>query len=181
MKKLATILLAVLMTATLAGCGSPDSGSASTGYAQDGYAEGKIGDTMHTYFFDYTVNSAYTCSQYETYTPSEGNELLVADVTIKNTFNDKVVMFDSDFQAQWGDDSDEAFVAPVTYYLDETETVGPDVLPYEYTLQKDESRTGLLVFEVPQGKSEYSISYVEYFDDDTEGDTFFVFFNAEKK
>ena len=28
----------------------------------DGYAEGRLGDTMHTYFFDYTVNDAYTCT-----------------------------------------------------------------------------------------------------------------------
>jgi len=181
MKKIAALLLAVLMTAALAGCGSPASGGSSTGYAQDGYAEGKLGDTMHTYFFDFTVNSAYTCSQYETYSAAEGKELLVAEVTVKNTFNDKVVMYDTDFQVQWNDDADDAFDVPVTYYLDQTETLGQNVLPYEYTLQKDESRTGLLVFEVPAGQPEHSISYVEYFDDDTEGDTFFIFFNAEKK
>ena len=26
--------------------------------AEDGYGEGRLGDTMQTYFFDYTVNSA---------------------------------------------------------------------------------------------------------------------------
>ena len=60
-------------------------------------------------------------------------------------------------------------------------SLGEEVLPAEYTLAKDESRTGLLVFEVPAGEKEFSISYMEYFEDETTGDTLFVFFNAEKK
>ena len=47
----------------------------------------------------------------------------------------------------------------------------------------DEERTGLLVFEVPAGETDFSISYLELFDDGTaegeKGDTFFVYFTAE--
>ena len=39
--------------------------------------------------------------------------------------------------------------------------------------------TGLLVYEVPAGNRDFSISYLEQFDDNSEGDTFFVFFTAE--
>lgn len=82
MKKIISLLLATVTAISLVGCGStptivrPDS---------DGFAEGKMGDTMRTYFFDYTVNSAYLCDEYAGYTAAEGNELLVADVTVKNT------------------------------------------------------------------------------------------------
>ena len=64
MKKLVVSCLAVMMLLT--GCGD------KTGYAEDGYGEGRMGDTMHTYFFDYTVNSAYLCPEFEGYTPHAG-------------------------------------------------------------------------------------------------------------
>lgn len=39
----------------------------------------------------------------------------------------------------------------------------------------------LLVFEVPEDSKDYSISYLEQFSNDTEGDVFFVFFTAKDK
>ena len=51
----------------------------------DGYAEGRIGDTMKTYFFNYKVNSAYLCEEYNGYQQAEGKCMLVAEVTVKNT------------------------------------------------------------------------------------------------
>ena len=145
----------------------------------DGYAEGRIGDVMRTYFFDYTVNSAYTCKEFEGYTPAEGNKLLVAEITVKNTDRSTVTMYDTDFQIQWGDDDDdEAYDVPITYYGD---AVSDDQLPEEYDLGVNEERTGLLVFEVPEDTRDYSISYLEQFSNDTEGDVFFVFFTAKDK
>ena len=78
MKRLLSVLLAVLLTLALAGCGGKDSGDSGAGsggsgdnvgsgngdvYAEDGWAEGRMGDTMHAYWFNYTVNSAYTCGE----------------------------------------------------------------------------------------------------------------------
>lgn len=177
-KRLASLLLAAFMAVSLCACASGD----KSGYPnEDGIAEGKLGDTMHNAFFDYTVNSAYLCSQYEDYIPTEGKELLVADVTVKNTFSQSITMYDTDFQVQWGDDSKDAFDAPVTYYLDAGQTLGEDVFPTEYDLAVNESRKGLLVFEVPAGKKDFSISYQELFDDDSTGNLFFVYFTAEKE
>lgn len=187
MKKIASLFLTAIMAVALAGCGAPasndSSGSSSSavGYAEDGYAEGRLNDTMHTYFFDFTVKSAYVCSQYENYTPQEGNELLVAEVTIKNTQRESIPMFDTDFQVQWGDTADDAYDVPITYYAESTDTIGENVLPYEYTLAVNESKTGLLIFEVPSGKKDFNISYLEEFDNDTQGDVFFVFFTADRK
>ena len=54
-------------------------------------------------------------------------------------------------------------------------------LPESYELAINEEKTGLLVFEVPEGEKDFSISYLELFDDDSEGDVYFVFFTAEKQ
>lgn len=172
MRKTGLLIAAgLLCLGLLAGCGPKE------GYAQDGYGEGFMGDTMHTYFFDYTVNSAYLCDEFEGYIPSlEGYRLLVADVTVKNTFNESIPMYDSDFQVQWNSDDADAYDVPITYY---TDAVSSQQLPGEYDLAVDEERSGLLVFEVPEGNADFSISYLELFDDGTQADVFFVFFTAE--
>lgn len=193
MKKFVGVIVATMLAFSLVGCGPVDSAirniaSAADGGSKgsdvvtaddDGYAEGRIGDVMKTYFFNYSVNSAYTCNEYEGYTPSEGNKLLVVEVTVKNTDRSTVTMYDTDFQVQWGDDdNDEAYDAPITYYGN---TVSDEQLPEEYDLSVNEERTGLLVFEVPEASKDYSISYLEQFSNETEGDVFFVFFTAKDK
>lgn len=146
--------------------------------SEGGYGEGRIGDTMKTYFFDYKVNSAYVCEEFAGYQPAEGKDLLVADVTVKNTFNESIPMFDSDFQIQWNSDAEEDYDVPISYYGNE---VSDEQLPESYELAINEEKTGLLVFEVPEGEKDFSISYLELFDDDSEGDVYFVFFTAEKQ
>lgn len=191
MKKIASLLLTAVMAITLAGCGAPasndnpeagNSSGSQVGYPdEDGYAEGHLKDTMHTYFFDFTVNSAYTCSQYETYTPQEGNELVVAEITVKNTTSKNVTMYDSDFQMQWNDPAEDAYEFPITFYLESTDVLSKEMLPYEYTLASKESRTGLLVYEIPTGNTEVNISYLEEFDNDTSGSVYFVYFTPDHK
>ncbi len=183
-KRIAALLLSALMAVTLVGCGTTTGKSSDLTEVypdEEGYAEGRTGDVMHTYFFDYTVNSAYLCEQYGNYSPREGNDLLVAEVEITNTHNESITMYDTDFQVQWNDDADDAFDVPITYYVDVTETISEDIFPYEYELKVKASRTGLLVFEVPEGLTDFSISYLEFFDDDSTGDVFFVYFSAEKQ
>ncbi|MGN0342705.1 MAG: DUF4352 domain-containing protein [Roseburia sp.] len=172
MKKVFSILLAMSLMLSLVGCGLTGGNDI---YAKDGYGEGEMGSVMHTYFFNYTVNSAYTCAEYEGYEPAEGNELLVAEVTVKNTTRDEIEMYDTDFQVQWGSDGEDDYDYPITLYVD---PVSDDQLPGEYDLEAGETRTGLLVYEVPKNVEEYSISYLEEFADNTEGDTFFVYFKA---
>ena len=151
-------------------------------YAEDGYGEGRMGDTMHTYFFDFTVNSAYTCQTFETWTAPEGSQLLVAEVTVRNTGRASIEMYDTDFQAQWNSPAEEDFRFPITVNMETGETVEPvsdQQLPGIYTLDVDASRTGLLVYEVPADLRDFSISYMEMFTGGETGDTFFVFFTAD--
>ncbi len=75
------------------------------------------------------------------------------------------------------------FSLPITFNGTEEglATLTQEQLPGVYTMAKGESRTGLLIFEVPDGYQDFSISYMEAFDDDSTGDTFFVNFTAETR
>ncbi len=187
LKKFASLALAAVLAVTaITGCGKssddPNSIKPNAGYPdKDGYAEGILGDTMHTEFFDFTVNSAYTCASYEGYTPIDGYQMVIAELTIKNTFSESIPMFDSDFQIQWSDDADDAYAFPITVALESGKTVGKNMLPNEYNLATKESRTGIVAYEVPVGETQFSISYQTIFEDETEGNLFFVFFTAKEK
>ncbi len=197
MKRLLSLTMTLLLLLTLAACGgdsgsgggssnSSSSSSAGNGEvrAEDGFAEGRIGDLVHSYFMDFTVNSAYTTADYHGHAAPEGMKVLVVNMTIKNTFNESLPMYDDDFQGQWTASSEtEEFAWPITEAEDgsDLDVVSDEQLPAEYELAVNESRTGDLVFDVPAGEKDFSISHLELFDDDSEGDTFFVFFTAEEK
>ena len=87
----AAVLACTVLLLGLAGCGLFGAGKSTT--------EGRIGDSIRTDFFEFTVNSAYLCSEFEGRAASEGTELLVVDATVKNTFNESIPMSDWDFQA----------------------------------------------------------------------------------
>lgn len=145
--------------------------------AEDGYASGYATDVMRTAFFDFTVNSGYLTTSYDEYTPEEGNVFLVVDITITNTLNQSIPMFDTDFQAQWGEDEDpDAFTYSLTAYGQEPKG---DMLPEEYELAINETRTGKLVYQVPANYHDFSVSYMEVYDNQDSGDLFFVYFTAQ--
>ncbi|WP_312279267.1 DUF4352 domain-containing protein [Oscillibacter sp.] len=150
--------------------------TACGGSSSEEYEEGRIGDVMHSEFFDFTVNSVYICDTYEEYTPDADHKLLVSELTIKNTFNETIPMFDTDFQAQWADkdDQDNAFANPVETMVSEEQ------MESEYDLAVDEERTGLLIFEVPTDFDDFSIVYLEEFDTGETGNLYEVFFTAKE-
>lgn len=156
------------------------------------YAEGGdygyIGDVMHTYWFNFAVTSGYTCPSYGSYTATEGNQLLVVSLSMKNTSVSSVPMSDIDFQAQWGESDDEDAYAyaittdePVTHQVQVAEQLSDEQLPNMYDLAVNEERSGVLVFEVPTGYKDFSISFQEMFDDNTYGDVYFIYFTAEEQ
>jgi len=184
MKKLIALLLTLTMLFTFTGCdrtwadilgldGKPIGGTDIEGgiYAEDGYAEGEIGDTLVNDFFAYSVDSAKIVPSFAGYTAKNGFQLLDCVITVTNVFGDEIPMFNSDFQIQWGD-GDQDFGYGLI--LDD-ETSMPD----EYFMQADEKVTYHVVYEVPEGTDFFSVSYLEWYEDDTEGDVFFVYFTAE--
>lgn len=180
MKKLFALALALCLAAALCACGN--SKTKDTGiYAEDGIGQGTVGDVMHTYFFDFTVNSVHFADTYESYVPTSGNQMMIAEVTVTNTVSDTLPMFDTDFQAQWNDDADDAYAWPITLdpvTYEDVGTLSDEQLPGVYSIDAGKSVTGLLVYEVPAGYDAYSVSYLEMFDNDTTGDVFFVTFEG---
>jgi len=203
MKKVLSVLLSLLLIlGLLTGCsGSSDTEPAETEPAETqteeteteesagteeteetGESDGRLGQVIETYFFNFTVNSAYMCDDYHGYTPQDGNTLLVVDIDVENTVNSSIPMFDLDFQAQWGDDAEDAYSWPITTDPETGEsldTVCEEQLPAEYELAIGETINGELVYEVPQGYKDYSIStYDDFSDEEMEGDVYFVYFTA---
>ena len=224
MKKYLALLLSLAFAVCLSACdrlpgsvgdlldstGDP-AGSANTdsgvGYPEDGYASGYMGDTMHTAFFDFTVDSAYTTQEFDGLTaagegmsylteyydrpaPADGCKFLVVEITLHNTTTMSQPMFVADFQVQWdlqeGEDEDQNNAFPL--YQSQANESGDYVyyslsemqLPAEYDLGINEERTGILLYAVPAGAKDYAVFFEEYFSDDTIGDLFQVSFNAEE-
>ena len=224
MKKYLALLLSLAFAVCLSACdrlpgsvgdlldstGDP-AGSANTdsgvGYPEDGYASGYMGDTMHTAFFDFTVDSAYTTQEFDGLTaagegmsylteyydrpaPADGCKFLVVEITLHNTTTMSQPMFVADFQVQWdlqeGEDEDQNYAFPL--YQSQANESGDYVyyslsemqLPAEYDLGINEERTGILLYAVPAGAKDYAVFFEEYFSDDTIGDLFQVSFTAEE-
>ena len=190
MKKLISLTLALLLILSLSACGFsayagvPDGGGEEEGsdiYAEDGFAEGRLGDTLHSVFMNFSVNSA---GDYHGHAAPEGSRVLVVELTVKNTFKESLPMWDDDFQAQWtASETTDEFAWPITEGEDgaDLDPVADEQFPAEYELAVGESRTGTLVFDVPEDEKDFSISHMELFSDGSEGDTFFVYFTAEKR
>ena len=174
MKKLAALLLAAVMAVSVIGCGGSTDAVIRP---KNGLAEGELGNTMRTYWFDFTVNSAYLCDSFSGYDAADGNKLLVVDITVTNTFGEPLPMFDSDFWVEWNSDDSDAYAYPV----ENAASLSSDILPGEYYMAVDEVDKGLLLFEVPDGYTEYAIAYIEVNVDDETGDFFVVYFEPDQK
>lgn len=191
MKKTLALLLALLLVFSLAACTSGSNEPAADAEpapvikeAEDGGVfDGRIGEIIRTYFYDFKVTDAYLCDDYHGFTPQDGNVLLVVKVDIENTMNSSIPMSDLDFQAQWGDDADDAFAWPITSdpeTMEDRGTLCDEQLPYEYEMSVGEKISGgELVYEVPEGYKDFSISAIDDFEDDSEeGGVYFVYFTA---
>ena len=190
MKKFMTAVLAGMMALSLVACGKTGIAGAADDWVQndenitatkldDGsyYYEGRIGSTMKTAWFNYSINDAYyTTDEIGGYTPAAGNELVVVEFTIKNTFGQTVPMSNWDFDLEWGDGDDD-----YAYPIEVSESILDDQFPSEYELEVNESRTGTLVFEAPEGTKDFGVGFIEYYENDTEGNGFWVYFTADEK
>lgn len=170
LKRLVGLLLASLMAMSLVACSDRKPGNSPQ---LDGY----IGDTLSTAWFDFTVKDAYLCGEYEGYTPAgSGMQLLVVSMDLKSTFQRSVDMFREDFPVLWDLDSDDD--STIAYPID---AFHDDQLPDEYSLGIKGSKSGDLVYEVPVDIRDFSLAFMEVFDDDSEGDVFWVDFTPTQK
>lgn len=197
-KKLLAGLLAAGMVASLAACGggNGDSGTDSSGggvgevvgnaasavgtaIQAQGREYGKTyeleeGEIIETAFFSCKINSAKYAEEVEDYVPdAEGNTFLILNVTVTNTFegDDPVPMYYTDFELT----SDE--IGEETLYAEEKFADGQ--LEDEYELADGKSATGDLIYIVPRDMHNLKLKYLEYYEDDFEGNTYLLSFTPE--
>lgn len=137
MRRLASLLLALAVALSLPACGqsgldlSPGGGDDG----EPGLKQGLPGDTLSTQWFDFTVDGAYSCARYGSYTAADGNKLVVATLTLKNTFGNPVDMWGDDFAILWDDPDQDGGAAPAL-----PEGISGEQFPDEYVLEIDEIR-----------------------------------------
>lgn len=189
MKKLIMSFMALAIVLGLVACGGssvtipePEApaagGSSSSNSGEEGVNEGRIGQKMSTYFFDFTVKSAAIVER-DDYTPAEGYALMDVVIEVKNTFGDTLPMYDSDFELWWGDryaDEDQDKLAIVLDALDD------EGAPLEYDLADGETLTYHYLYEVPADVKDFEVLYLEAFESDSDdgeyGDAHFVKFSV---
>lgn len=171
-KRLVVVCVAMMMMVCMmfSACGNSVKSVIS---AEDGYAGGGVGDTFRTIFFDWSLDSVSYPSEYEGYVAADGYQLLDCVITVKNTFGEELPMFNSDFQIQWHDLGNGEDDYDYGIEMDDSSTV----MPSDFGLADKDSCTYHVIYEVPAEAKEFSVSYLEFFSDGTEGDVFFAYFN----
>ena len=168
-KKVVLLLTAIIMTISLSACslfGGDKLGSGShvdevAGYTKtdgvedytttddgrkvDGYQIAFLEDTVETAWFNFCVHSVEFVDEYEGLTPSEGNILAVANITMKNTFDDPVDMYYNDFWLAWDLDADYLSYATEIAMFSDGEDLGST-----YTMEDNEKFNADYVFELPE-------------------------------
>ena len=154
-----------------------------------GKAEGALGDTMRASFLKFTLNSAATASSYQSITADEGMQLLVLNITTKVTQKHDLLLYDTDYQIQWGGEGAGDYSEPVTYrdewadfvtYKKAVSLEGiTSLFPGQQALVPGETITYDYVYQVPAGLSDFQLLFREYYEDEDVGDLFVVTFHAE--
>ncbi|MCI5722423.1 MAG: DUF4352 domain-containing protein [Erysipelotrichaceae bacterium] len=181
MKKIMTVAMLLLLGLTSVGCSNKtlsDIVNGNSDSEDSSYHKYDVGETVHTLFFDFVVNNI---SQEETINgtaPDEGKKFVVVDMTIKNTFTSSISMYSTDFVLEWDQlsEDDDAIAGPNSYY--DKAPLYDNEFEKEYALDVDESRTGVLVFQVPKEVDEVSYSAQDIYSDKEgnshQGDVYFI-------
>ena len=124
------------------------------------------GDTISTYWFDFSVDTVDVIDSYDGYRPASGNQLVACRLSLKNTFDEAISMSQTDFFLLWshtsGDTSSEEEEMAGTYALPKFSN---RQLEDTYDLEPGESREGDLVFELPDTTDRVALVFEEYYVD----------------
>jgi uncharacterized membrane protein len=132
-----------------------------------------IGNTLSTYFFDFTVLEAVATDSYAGYTPGNGNKLILVAIETTNTFGQSIPMYETDSQLQWGTRTD------TSTYADTLDPLDDACAPIEFDLGAGESMAYLYVYEAPADVYAFEICYLEQFADvEEDGEIHYVAFTV---
>ena len=173
MKKIkiaALVCCLTVLTGLFAACGNdsslsePASSDVSSSLAATPAPTEEPKEETQTAFFDAHIVSAELLDEYDGKTPTEGGVFLKVVISVTNTMEENIWMLDEDFQIKW---SEGAGAVPMEAFNDE-------MVPLEYELEPKEEAAYTYLYEVPAGSEEFSIVFIEKFEDETLGDTYYI-------
>lgn len=142
---------------------TPETGSSSETIS--GEVTGRIGQEYSTRWFDFTINSMTTSESFEGYTAASGNTLLIANITITNTFG-KTQPFGT-YDWLLDDDSLADYISPMNPLSD-------TMMPESFDLPDGETVTYFVVFEYSSSLANPCLKYIELDENKTAYATFSI-------
>ncbi len=139
----------------------------------DGYQIAFLNDTVSTAWFDFTVKSVEFVNEYDGYTPDDGYNYAVAEITVKNTFGEDIDIYYNDFYLAYnlGNDTDVEYAEEKAAYKD-GENIGNS-----FVLANGQTATFDFIFQISSDAvGNYAVDYMEYYSDEVAGNEFIIVF-----
>ena len=130
----------------------------------------ELGEEGSTAFFDFKVKDGSACLGHEGRLAAAGYRLVLVEVEIENTASYELPMGRYDFRLFWGTEEETA-VYPMEQFCE-------DQFPDQYAIPEGERAEGILIFQVPEDEAHLALGYLEIFEDDHQGDAYFVHFTV---
>ena len=172
-KKLTVFLVTLSMIAALGlvGCGGGnnpvqnvvDDASNAVSQLLEGDVTGQVGKEYATKWFKFTINSLETASSFAGYNAADGNTLVIANITITNTFGSTQPFGTFD----WFVDDDS-----LAEYLWPMAPLNDTMMPESFDLPDGQTVTYTVVVEIPANLANPYFMYTEV---DSEGNSFTTF------
>lgn len=170
------VCVLVLGVSMVTGCGKSKKHGSKTsddGRSYDGLISVKQDETIHTAFFDLSVDDVKKYNTYQfmdgLYKAEEGTVYLLVTVTIQNTYAENLSMGITDFTIDYeGNEKDN-----IIYGYGKADIGKEELMDNLFSLKTGDSITKSILYIVPD-KEIYSFDYTEYYADDFVGDTFCI-------
>ena len=137
----------------------------------DGWLGTNVGEKVSARWYEFTVNNIEEVQEYNGRKPEENKKLIHASITITNTSDKDVYLFDGDFALVWDLEKDERSYA---YSMDAfTDTM----LTNETVIKIGETKTIDTVYEIDSSiKKPMAVYYYEQYNDGQKGNKYYVYF-----
>ena len=127
---------------------------------------GKVGDTMKNSFFHWKVNSVRTKTKLDGKSAGAGKKFVVVNISVKNATKESFITGNYDFIGY--------MEASEAGHLDTEDSFYDDMYPDETDLAAGKTLTGDLVFLVDSDVDEIVVDYIEFYGDESIGNTNWV-------
>lgn len=171
MKKVLAVLLSLTIAMGAVGCGGASDAldNAASGVASfiKGDVTGEVGKNYSTEWFEFSINTLETATEYKGVEVEEGYQFVIANITEKNIWdgNEAIPMGAYDFYMTADGATEEIWME---YSWDDA------MMPDEFELQPDETATYDAVFYIPVDTAEAKFVYIEIDENEKVGATFTI-------